>query len=609
MSVDILNYPYKVEIYNKDEIINITDYVISLDLNLSINSLYNTLKISLDARNLNFNLLLSKIRFTYNTLKTEAFIIEMQYKEKKKDIVTLYCRTIGAKLFQPFVENINVIDYAKDTDELIAKYSSLSGVNIINELPNLKLDIGINRGNSIGDALNKIINLFNADFYEKNTNLVLKPKKIQDNNTVKVIDFIEEEGIQYKDTILNNGINKVIISNERDKIIEDDIIADIFEDTGEVRLFAPDNILDRLDNNCRGLVAPFEKLQDTYTQIAILNNNNYFTLQRYAKDIVNITINNSAVEYELKGKAIEFKENHRGILSVEYVSEYQKTYLIPKTINNKRYGDFEVIADDNYLSWFGELGENSLNGNLDYEVVGEPCSNIGFSILIFNNTLPNIYIFKGANKLDTSDKITIIDNYTTDKLEKITLNLNSVNNKYEAKLRFKNPILKKVRVGGQEVTNYTTELRDDFLYIQFDNMQYAVEALYSVDCYKIDIKYPLIPPETLEDYIVLEDKNYNAVININNSSCKDYGCEYPKEYTFNIAKMLNVPIETIKGKTIENLGTINEYGEVSKTYTEDGIFTYDTTHLKDRTKIIFKANVNGTAGNANSSGFNIVGRK
>jgi len=521
------------------------------------------------------------------------------YTKNRHNTYTLSCRSLGGKLSEPFFIDKEGIALATNSSDLCSEYSALTGVPISYQAVEIDFGGSWKQDGTPESELLKLAGVIGADIYDNGDGIIIENVKPV-SGTAKIINLDDVVDVaQIGDTIENNGLGVVITKTANDSsddggdIIADKQIAmDIIGDKARFYL-SPSSSLDSLE----GATIIATSKPDELSECNMLNGDVSMSLDGSIQSIVAVTlngVNTTNYHYEPNTNKIFFDTPQYGRCCIKYRTLFDEALIdVENTVDGKFYHivatkDSQLIDEVGFLE-DSDDSDGSISGEKYYIPDGTDYVN-GFRMYIEQGLGYELY--DGIDKIPYSDKITSsLGTYT--RFDDVYLEKQE-DGTYRGYIDVSEGSVKDVTSGGVSIPYTTGVDPEQGTYIELDRWYPNVQVEYTFDGERLDIQYPYDEEEqTLlldgEIEIPLDGKEPKW------DNPKDFPCGYPADFPFNIASLLNIGIEDCVGKHINGMtANIDSKGYCYAHITTDGIYEYETSHIKPKTSITLRANSNGS---------------
>lgn len=515
---------------------------------------------------------------------------------------SVICRTIGAKLTEPFSTNDIALESATTSHELSALYASEIGVTINHTSGNLDFGGSYERKGTKLSALTNIANITGAEYYEKDGQIFIEPSVGIDSDGTIIYDDEIMDFVPVGRSIYNKGVGVITIRNggtlTNDVISMNCINAEIDECDGSINIYP--NPFGQLEH-VQGIGTLKESIVTISQDLQVVDQD-VVVLKGAIASIASVKLNGVSISnynFEVGHNVIYFTTVQRGTLTVEYNAKAYKGYCDIEATPLGRFVAIDLYYLDQLLKFQAFLSEdcNVLGDSDDSMTVIVPSvMNYvqGFSVWIIGG-LPTFHFFNRSEEI-TRGVATEVGDY----IHRQDIRLEAYDQGgYISDTRYPIKAVTQVTSSGEPIP-YTVILVDGIKRIKFEGYYPACEAVYTVEAQRYNIQFELIPNSEGDIRMVIINELTSRAFEYELTETTP--CILNQTYNVDIAGQLGVELFEVVGETINyrhpitNAVTdviVGDDGRVGIWVDADGEYVIDTSSLKIRTSIILTVNTGG----------------
>jgi len=541
------------------------------------------------------------------------------YSKSSNNSFELVLRSNGARLTEPFFLNKNGIANATTALSLCAEYASKAGVTIIYNTEDI--DFGgswVETGTPLMELI-KLANVTGADIYDDGTAIVIEPAKYvngiginiepdqildfanisQDisNNKVGLVITKTNDDIDTQSDQISNGTTVDIVS--RDKLY-----LDVNEQNGEVKIYpTPYVSLDSI----QGAKIVRENQYDVVIEKKMFTSEVFMNTDSEILDVKKVLLNGTPItHYNNSGNALFFLTPQNGEITIEYGTKYILAQMEIQATPSGKFAYIEVTKGSQIARWSGFLSdevssvEDSFPSSTFGYVIPDGTDYVkGFDVYTFGESA-NFEMYSGSTEIDPTGLITsTIGSYP--QFESVSL-VKQSDGSYAVYTKYPINTVTDVTSNGVSIPYSVLVDSNGEKYVSLSQYYPNVEVGYTSNGEKHTIQYPLDTTGETQTLIMFGDQEtetfeLDLLTPSNEESWYDpsnFPCGYPANFPLNVAQLLGLQIDEIEGIDVPSLSVVDNKGFAYATITQDGIYKYDTSVLKDRTSITVRANSNGS---------------
>lgn len=514
----------------------------------------------------------------------------------------LECRSLTARLTEPYSATKTVIDEALTSHDLCALYSQISGVPISITSSNLDFGGSYSRQGTILSALSNITNVTGGEFWDDNGTLRIEPNKAISDADIASAKTIDESDIfdfvVLADSVYNKGIGYVIIQNGGDEntdiIAKNNVYAEVDECSGETHFYP--SPFGQMEHTI-GVSSLSSVIVDRKDNISVLDTN-VVVLDGAIESVDKVTLNGNLItnyDFTVGFNMMYFTTQIRGTLEVSYRAQALRGYPSVSQTPIGRFITFDVYYLDQVLQFQGFLSEDCVDGiSTDGDmscIINDTNYIVGFDFWTIAGD-PEFTFYQNSVKI-TKSVISTPDNYLA--VERASLQ-SMDDGSYRYQTRFPITSALGARSGSDDIP-YATLTEDGDDYFTFPNYYPNISVSYEVAATKHYVQFPEIPNSTIS--MVIRNLNSDEICEYTLNGAVP--CALNQFVPIDIANELNVTLTAIAGSnltwirpdSISGNATIDSFGILKVWVDIDGDYVVDTSALKARTEITLTSQVGG----------------
>lgn len=570
--------------------VDITEYIsFPMNITLTMNRFYNVAQGVIGDREIAESMLFKNIVIFYDTDTFTGFV----YKVSKGSNLTwsFECRTMGAKLTEPFCPSSTTVDNATTASGLCALYSAETGVPITYNCEDLDFGGSYERNGTMLSALTQIVNVIGGEYYDDGTGIVIEPNKYIPETSDEILtrndyfNFAKTEN-----TVFNNGVGIVRISNGSfsgaDILESNKIVMDIFDD-GICHIYSSPK--GEIESSV-GISVELGIKTKTITETFSVQNLFKFTTKAPIKSISNMTLHGAKIggyNFTDGYSTIYFVVPVSGTIEVEYEGYYQ--------VGNPEY----LLTP---LGYFADIALRYLNQELlgSWYMTDTPASSGG--IRVFTSSSPHVR--KGYQVYMTGEGSPSLKVYadgepfygtasfsTVDYINRTTFSLGKSGSEYTYDINGLVSVSQVTSFGFAKP--YSTTQADGKTTIHMSKNFPRLEVVYTESAMMAEV-----PSKSIEGEIVLVVTDHNAdrlyefdIANVDINDPSTIICAFGETVSVEIASNTDREIWEVAGKSLSVMepdGTtvlkaIGADGRMKIVMEQNGKYIINTSSLTGRT--------------------------
>lgn len=521
-----------------------------------------------------------------------------------KNSVRVECRTMSAKLTDPYSTSESVFDSALNSLDLCAYYATKTGIPITNTSSSLDFGGSYERNGTILSALSTIAAVTASEFYDENGTVYIVPnKEITTTGTIipdsDIFDFVPSDK-----SIYNQGVGYITIQNggntTTDIVSKNNIYMEIDECSGDIYVFPNPNGVIEHSNGISPLVAISVERKEERSVL----DEDIINLDGAIESISSVTLNGENItnyKFEVGHNVIYFSTTQRGTISVTYTASAYKGYSNISVTPLGRFISLDLFYLDQALSFQGFLSPDCINSSTDGDMT---------CIIPKTMSYPkgfDVWTIGGVPEFIFYDKNIVIDRPTTStvgnyiSVEEATIEKTLTGYRYQTRYPLDTAL--GVRSSGVDIA-YTTSSDVDGYYFELTQYFPNVVVSYQTAGVKHTVQFTDIPGGSVA--MVIRNANTGKtneydLLGIDMSDLSTVPCVLNQSVPVNIAGQLGMEVADVYGieltysrpGTSTATGIVDEFGILMVYVATDGDYVVNTSSLKARTSITLTANVNG----------------
>ena len=521
-----------------------------------------------------------------------------------KNSVRVECRTMSAKLTEPYSPRENVFDDATNSIDLCALYAANSGIPISNTSASLDFGGSYERNGTMLSALSTIAAVTASEFYDDGSGVVIAPNKSIATTGTPIPDSDIFDFVPSNKSVHNKGVGYVTIQNggstTTDIVSKNNIYVEIDECSGEIYMFPnPNGTIEHSTG-----ISPLSATKVERKEERSVLDEDIIYLDGAIESISAVTLNGVKIDhynFEAGHNVIYFTTQQRGTISVTYTAYAHKGFANVSVTPLGRFISLDLFYLDQALSFQGFLSPDCINSSTDGDmtciVPRDMSYPKGFDVWTIGG-VPE-FTFYDKNIVIERDVVSAASNYIS--VEEATLEETLTGYRY--KTRYPLDTALGIRSSGVDVS-YTTSSDEDGYYFELAQYYPNVVVSYETAGIKHTIQFSDIPGGSVS-MVIRNDNTGDTceydLLGIDMSDLSTVPCVLNQSVPVNIAGQLGMEVADVYGTTLtysrpgttSTTGDVDEFGILSVYVEADGDYVVDTSPLKDRTSITLTANVNG----------------